>query len=310
MVTLKQTTITVIAAALLAPAGAQAIRPAGEGGGSTRGVALPKIANRTAASISTDNGLRVSGRKKPSTRSARVLRFKSGSAVKIVCQKRGQSVTGKFGTSKIWDLIDIGGGRGAFVTDTYVYTGSDGRVAPGCKGGGGSTPPPPAPSGFPKDVKRAPDQARYDDAAAWDGGRNCTGGFTVGAKRMQGWLRSNYGAADIGGYSCRPNTADTSKTSIHGVGRANDWFHSVNSARDRAEVASFIRRMTANGAAMARGMGVQYWIWNGQQYSVRGTSVLVRSYGGPNPHTDHVHIEMNLAGSRLQTSYWRKAAKG
>jgi len=65
--------------------------------------------------------------------------------------------------------------------------------------------------------------------------------------------------------------------------------------------------MSANGAAMARAMGVQYWIWNRQQYSVKGNSVARSRYTGPNPHTDHVHIEQNLAGSKLQTSYWRLA---
>ncbi len=188
-----------------------------------------------------------------------------------------------------------------------------------CNRDGGGAPPAPTPTpqptptptptpgagGFPADVTSAPDVARYDDAAPWQGGRNCTKGFTVGAKRLQAWLRANWGAATIQGFNCRPNTADTSKTSIHGVGRASDWFRNAGSAKHRAQVASFIRRMTAHGAAQARAMGVQYWIWNHKQYSVRGHSVLVRSYGGPNPHTDHVHIEMNLAGSRLRTSYWK-----
>jgi hypothetical protein len=177
------------------------------------------------------------------------------------------------------------------------------------------TPPPPpppptpgsGPNGFPKDVTSAPDKAHYDDAASWSGGKNCSHGFTPGAKRLQAWIRANWGAATIQGYNCRPNTADRSKTSIHGVGRASDWFRKARDATQAAQVASFIQRMSANGAAMARAMGVQYWIWNRQQYSVRGTSVLRRKYTGPNPHTDHVHIEQNLAGSKLQTSYWRLA---
>lgn len=181
-------------------------------------------------------------------------------------------------------------------------------------GGGGAPTPTPSPNptpspsptpgagGFPRDVTSAPDTARYDDAGAW---KSCTSGFTRGSKRLQAWLRASYGPATIGGFNCRPNTADPSKTSIHGVGRANDWFRDVNSPKHRGQVAGFIRRMTANGAAQARAMGIQYWIWNKKQYSVRGRSVLVRPYGGPSPHTDHVHIEMNLKGARLQTSYWK-----
>jgi hypothetical protein len=175
-------------------------------------------------------------------------------------------------------------------------------------------PPPPAPTptpapapasgSFPKDVTSAPDKARYDDAGPW---KSCTRGFTPGAKRLQAWIRANWGPATIQGFNCRRNTADRSKTSIHGVGRASDWFRNARNKRQAAQVASFIRRMSANRAAMARAMGVQYWIWNRQQYSVRGTTVVRRRYTGPNPHTDHVHIEQNLAGSRLQTSYWRRA---
>lgn len=87
----------------------------------------------------------------------------------------------------------------------------------------------------------------------------------------------------------------------------------ANKASDRREVAAFIRRLSANRAAMARAMaramGVQYWIWNRQQYSVRSTGVVRRAYGGPSPHTDHRHVEQNIAGSKLQTSYWKLAGR-
>ena len=45
----------------------------------------------------------------------------------IRCQKHGQTLTGTFGTSDLWD--DIGTG---FVADVYVLTNSDGQVAPAC----------------------------------------------------------------------------------------------------------------------------------------------------------------------------------
>jgi hypothetical protein len=104
----------------------------GGGTSSKRGVALPKTSFRRAATIRTDHGLAVSVRRAPRTSAKRVLRKHDGDRVKIVCQVRGERVRGKYGRSRLWDLIAIGNGRGAYVTDTYVYTGSDGRVAPDC----------------------------------------------------------------------------------------------------------------------------------------------------------------------------------
>lgn len=50
-----------------------------------------------------------------------------GAYVTIHCQKYGQSVSGTYGTSTLWDKIGTG-----YVADAYVATGSDGRVAPLC----------------------------------------------------------------------------------------------------------------------------------------------------------------------------------
>jgi len=51
-----------------------------------------------------------------------------GAKVRIYCQSAGTTVTGPYGTSKIWD--NIGGGE--YVSDAYVLTGSDGYVADRC----------------------------------------------------------------------------------------------------------------------------------------------------------------------------------
>ncbi len=149
-------------------------------------------------------------------------------------------------------------------------------------------------AGFPKDVTSAPDKARYDDAASWSGGKNCTGGFTAGAKRLQDWLKANYGAASIQGYNCRPEHGRPLQDEHPRVGRASDWFRNAGNAKQAGQVASFIKRMSAHGAAMARAMGVQYWIWNRSSTASRPavSGALRRS----KPHTDHVHIEQNLAG--------------
>ncbi|MCO5972694.1 CHAP domain-containing protein [Actinoallomurus soli] len=52
-----------------------------------------------------------------------------GNSVTITCQTRGTTVTGTYGTSSVWDKITSPAG---YVADAYVYTGSDGTVAPPC----------------------------------------------------------------------------------------------------------------------------------------------------------------------------------
>lgn len=52
-----------------------------------------------------------------------------GASVTISCQTRGTTVTGTYGTSSVWDKITSPAG---YVADAYVYTGSDGTVAPPC----------------------------------------------------------------------------------------------------------------------------------------------------------------------------------
>lgn len=93
-----------------------------------------KSANSCGVSSSGAQGtVRTSGaaltvRAGPGT-SFRALRTKAnGSSVKIVCHARGDRVSGTYGTSTLWDKLAAGG----YVSDAFVYTGSDGRVAPWC----------------------------------------------------------------------------------------------------------------------------------------------------------------------------------
>ncbi len=77
-------------------------------------------------------------RSAPSTSAGALRSLKKGAKVTISCQTRGSKVNGTYGSSTWWDKI-VGGG---YVSDAYIYTGSDGRVAPLCKGstgGGGGT---------------------------------------------------------------------------------------------------------------------------------------------------------------------------
>lgn len=63
----------------------------------------------------------------PSTSYAAVGSVADGATVSIRCQTRGQTITGTYGTTSLWDHIGTG-----YVSDAYVYTGSDGQIAPNC----------------------------------------------------------------------------------------------------------------------------------------------------------------------------------
>ncbi len=73
-------------------------------------------------------GHRLNVRSGPSTQYPIVRSLPLGATVAISCQKYGESVTGPYGTTRVWDSI----GPGEYVSDSYVRTGSDGFVAPRC----------------------------------------------------------------------------------------------------------------------------------------------------------------------------------
>ncbi len=74
------------------------------------------------------SGANLNVRSGPSTDHAIVDSLANGTTVTIQCQTRGESITGTYGTSTLWNRI----GSGRFIPDAYTYTGSDGRVAPDC----------------------------------------------------------------------------------------------------------------------------------------------------------------------------------
>ncbi len=73
------------------------------------------------------SGLPLTVRSAASTNASAVGSVADGANVTITCQKLGSSVTGTYGTSKLWDYIGDG-----YIADAYVSTGSDGQVAPTC----------------------------------------------------------------------------------------------------------------------------------------------------------------------------------
>ncbi|MEV7286777.1 SH3 domain-containing protein [Streptomyces sp. NPDC093252] len=73
-------------------------------------------------------GVRLNVRSGPGTHYRIVRVLPEGATVPIYCQRPGDSVTGPYGTSTIWDCI----ANAQYVSDAYVNTGSDGYVAPRC----------------------------------------------------------------------------------------------------------------------------------------------------------------------------------
>ena len=92
-------------------------------------------ANAATGTVHTSSA-NLSVRTGPGTGYAKVGSLHKGTRVTITCQAYGSTVRGTYGTSNLWDRI----GSGRYVSDAYVYTGSDGRVAPKCEDSpGGNT---------------------------------------------------------------------------------------------------------------------------------------------------------------------------
>lgn len=77
------------------------------------------------------SGTPLNVRSGPGTGYSIVGSLANGAAVTIRCQKTGESVTGTYGTSNLWNNVGASGSN-RYIPDAYTYTGSDGRVAPDC----------------------------------------------------------------------------------------------------------------------------------------------------------------------------------
>lgn len=73
-------------------------------------------------------GVRLNVRSGPGTDYRIVRVLPEDTTVPIYCQRPGDSVSGPYGTSNLWDCI----ANSQYVSDAYVRTGSDGYVAPRC----------------------------------------------------------------------------------------------------------------------------------------------------------------------------------
>ncbi len=92
-------------------------------------------------------------------------------------------------------------------------------------------------------------------------------------------------------------------SSQHGEGRAVDWPMNVYDPADKAIGDAVAHWLTTNNGEMARRFGVQSVIWNKRSWYLYSPGSW-RSYNGPSPHTDHLHISFTWDGSMKRTSWW------
>lgn len=91
--------------------------------------------------------------------------------------------------------------------------------------------------------------------------------------------------------------------SQHYEGRAFDWGMNAYDPKDKAIGDAVAQWLTANNGEMARRFGVMSVIWNRRSWYLYDPGSW-RTYTGPNPHTDHLHISFTWDGAMGRTSWW------
>lgn len=91
--------------------------------------------------------------------------------------------------------------------------------------------------------------------------------------------------------------------SQHGEGRAVDWGMNAFNAQDKAIGDAAATWLTKNNGEMARRFGIMSVIWNKKSWYLHSPGSW-RTYTGPSPHTDHLHISFTWDGAMKRTSWW------
>lgn len=174
----------------------------------------------------------------------------TGQTVTIVCTTRSEPVTGKYGTSNIWDKLS----NGSWVADAFVFTGTSGPVEPEC----GPTGARPAGDDYP--YRGNPNIV--DRWAMYSG--QCTSWVAWRMEQLNGYFHNNGWRNGIAGH----------------WGNAHEW--NDNAARlgyrvDRTPRVGAIAQWEPN-AGGASGLGHVAYI-----SAVNGNTVTVQEYNWATP---------------------------
>jgi hypothetical protein len=128
--------------------------------------------------------------------------------------------------------------------------------------------------------------------AFWQAAERCSGRAAPGAVALLRWLEGRWPQGWSGGiYNCRPVRGRQSM-SVHAEGRAVDF---MLPGRSNPAGIDIVRALGADGDRN----GIQTVIWDRRIWSRRSPNG--RAYTGVNPHTDHLHIELNRSAASSLT---------
>ena len=136
---------------------------------------------------------------------------------------------------------------------------------------------------------------RYDNPPPWDGGANCTGGLRPGSQAFGALVMRLFPGVirSAQGYACRPNTANSRDTSLHGTGRAVDLMvvNNGDQSREADAVANWILHHAGE-------LGVQEVIWTRSIWTAsRGFREYAPTAESASSHTDHIHVGLSAASA-------------
>jgi peptidoglycan hydrolase-like protein with peptidoglycan-binding domain len=160
-----------------------------------------------------------------------------------------------------------------------------------------------APIPYPKPSRTLP--AALDVAAFYQEGTRCLTEDQPGAVAFAKLLNTTYGTHTYG--ILRKCAAE------HGEGRALDWMIDSTKPANLALANALTRWLAAPDAqgrpgAMARRFGINYIIFNRQQWKAWAPERGWTAYYGVSPHTDHIHFSFNWDGAYKRTSWWSGVA--
>jgi hypothetical protein len=156
----------------------------------------------------------------------------------------------------------------------------------------------------------------------YDFGKRCLSHPQRGTLALEHWLGMHWRGVSWGIMRCEKLSAHN--YSLHSEGRAIDWHLDAGVAAEDHAAMRLIDMLLAsdrdgNEAALARRMGVQGLIFDCHQWFGYGDHLEPYSYcyrrdGKRRKHLDptlahrnHIHIELNWAGARMKTSFWRSS---